>query len=215
MNIKTVVLAFVCILAVSGCADKNADMKYNQSAEYWYNEIIKTIIIGDLEKADAYYVSLSSEHVASPILSEALIILAQAHMDSEEYAEANKFLDEYIKRFGSSIKNEYIKYMKIRANYASFLRPNRNQQLIAETIADTKKFLDTYPDSQYSPMIESMLVHMELGEYLIDKNIASLYEKLNKGDAAEFYNDKSGMVYLKEGEIIEPTIPWYRRWFEW
>jgi outer membrane protein assembly factor BamD len=189
-------------------------VQYNQSAEYWYNEIIKTIVNGDLEKADALYVSLSSEHVASPILSEALIVLAQAHMNDEEYAQANKFLDEYIKRFGNNIKNEYIRYMKIRANYASFLRPNRNQQLISETIADTKKFLDTYQDSQYAPMVESMLVHMELGEYLIDKNIASLYEKLNKGDAAEFYSDKSGVVYLKEGEIIEPKIPWYRKWFE-
>jgi outer membrane protein assembly factor BamD len=105
--------------------------------------------------------------------------------------------------------------MKIRANYASFSRPNRNQQLIIDTIADTKKFLDTYPNSQYAPMIESMLVHMELGEYLIDKNIISLYEKLNKGDAAEFYNSKPNKVYLKEGEIIEPVVPWYRKWFEW
>ncbi|MDR2342851.1 MAG: outer membrane protein assembly factor BamD [Campylobacteraceae bacterium] len=214
MNIKTFILVFTCTLVISGCANKSADVQYNQSAEYWYNEIIKTIVNGDLEKADALYVSLSSEHVASPILSEALIVLAQAHMNDEEYAQANKFLDEYIKRFGNNIKNEYIRYMKIRANYASFLRPNRNQQLISETIADTKKFLDTYQDSQYAPMVESMLVHMELGEYLIDKNIASLYEKLNKGDAAEFYSDKSGVVYLKEGEIIEPKIPWYRKWFE-
>ncbi|MDR1461161.1 MAG: outer membrane protein assembly factor BamD [Campylobacteraceae bacterium] len=215
MNIKAFVLALMCVLLMSGCTDKNTQTQYNQSAEYWYNEMIKAIIISDLEKADALYVSLSSEHVASPLLSEALLILAQAYMDNEEYADANRLLDEYIKRFGSTFKNEYVKYMKIRANYASFSRPNRNQQLILDTISNTKIFLDTYPDSQYAPMVESMLVHMELGEYLIDKNIISLYEKLNKGDAAEFYNGKPNNIYLKEGEIIEPTIPWYRRWFEW
>ncbi|MDR1285463.1 MAG: outer membrane protein assembly factor BamD [Campylobacteraceae bacterium] len=215
MNIKAFIFALMCVLLISGCTDKNAQTQYNQSAEYWYNEMIKAVIVGDLEKADAFYISLSSEHVASPLLSEALLILAQASMDNEEYAEANKFLDEYIKRFGNTFKNEYVKYMKIRANYASFLRPNRNQQLILDTISNTKVFLDTYPNSEYAPMVESMLVHMELGEYLIDKNIISLYEKLNKGDAAEFYNDKPNNIYLEAGEIIEPTVPWYRKWFEW
>jgi outer membrane protein assembly factor BamD len=215
MNTRVFVLAFVCILALSGCVDKNAQIQYNQSAEYWYEEIIKAVIIDDLDKADEFYVSLSSEHAASPLLGEALLVLAQAHMNGEEYAQAGKFLDEYIKRFGGSAKNEYIRYMKIAVNYVSFSRPNRNQQLILDTISNTRKFLDEYPNSQYAPIVETMLVHMELGWHLIDKNIASLYEKLNKSDAAEFYDNKADEVYLREGEIIEPTIPWYRKWFEW
>jgi outer membrane protein assembly factor BamD len=214
MRVKAFIISLACVLFIAGCADKSAEMQYNQSAEYWYNEIIKAITIGDLEKADTFYVSLSSEHVASPLLGEALIILAQAHMDEEEYVQANNFLDEYIKRFGTALKNEYARYLKIKANYASFSRPNRNQQLILDTIKDTKVFLDTYSGSQYAPMIESMLVHMELGKYLIEKNIASLYKKLDKSDAVDFYNSETGAMYSNEGEIIEPSIPWYRKWFE-
>jgi outer membrane protein assembly factor BamD len=212
---KTLIYVVFLALFFAGCADKNAELEYNQSAEYWYNEIIKAIVNDNLDKADNLYTSLSSEHVASPLLSEALIILAQAHMNSDEYAQANNFLDEYIKRFGSNAKNEYVRYLKIKANYASFSRPNRNQQLIINTIADTKRFAETYPNSQYIPMIKSMLVNMELGEYLIDENAVSLYKKLDKKNAADFYKEKGDKTYLEEGEIINPVIPWYRKWFEW
>jgi outer membrane protein assembly factor BamD len=197
-----------------GCSSKDPVLEYNKSAEYWYNEIIKAIVANNMDKADSLYTSLSSEHVASPVLSEALLIMAQAHMDEEEYAKANEYLDEYIRRFGSSLRNEYVRYLKIRANYESFSRPNRNQQLISLTIADTKRFMETYPTSPYIHMVQTMLVQMELGEKLISENAASLYEKFDKKDAAEFYKEKSDKAYGGEGEVINPKIPWYRKWFE-
>jgi len=215
INVKIFAPLTLSVLLFAGCADKGAEFQYNQSADYWYNEIIKAITSDDLEKADTLYTSLSSEHVASPLLGEALLVMAQAHMDDDEYVEANKYLDEYIKRFGTNTKNEYAKYLKIRANYASFSRPNRNQQLIIYTIADTKKFIDTYPNSPYIPMIKSILVHMELGEYLIGESVISLYKKLNKADASQYYQEKGDKSYLDEGEIVKPSIPWYRKWFEW
>jgi outer membrane protein assembly factor BamD len=214
MNLKHVIFGSLCLLAITGCSDKSPEV-YNKSADYWYSEMVKAIVNDDLEKADEQYTSLSSEHVASPLLGDALIILAQAHMDDEEYADANRYLDEYIKRFGTTAKNEYIRYFKIRANYASFSRPNRNQQLIIDTIADTRRFVSQYPDSPYIPMINSMLVHMELGEYLIGENVAKLYNAQGKTDAAAYYKERDEKLYLNEGEIIRPSIPWYRKWFEW
>ncbi|MDR1614538.1 MAG: outer membrane protein assembly factor BamD [Campylobacteraceae bacterium] len=198
----------------AGCASKDPVLEYNKSAEYWYNEIIKAIIMSDLEKADSLYISLSSEHVASPLISEALLILTQANIDEEKYVEANKYLDEYIKKFGSSMRNEYARYLKITAYYASFSLPNRNQQLILTTIKDIKQFVKTYPNSPYIPMVKTMLVQMELGANLMSENAAALYKKLNKNDAVEFYKEQSDKTYEKEGEIINPTTPWYRKWFE-
>ncbi|MFV0482011.1 MAG: outer membrane protein assembly factor BamD [Campylobacteraceae bacterium] len=215
MNLKTIALAILCAFIFFGCADKSAVNQYNQPASFWYDEMIKAIADGDLEKANNLYSSLSSEHVASPLLREALLILAQAHIDDEDYVEANKYLDEYVKRFGNSQRNEYVKYLKIKANYSSFSRPNRNQQLILNTIADTKKFVQEYPNSSYRPMVEAMLVHMELGERYIDENIAKLYSKLGKENAAKYYQDKIDDSDLVNTDVVEPRIPWYRKWFEW
>ena len=198
-----------------GCGGKSPEQQYNQPATYWYDEMIKAIVYGDNSKADTLYASLSSEHVASPLLKEALMILAQAHIDEEEYAEANKYLDEYIKRFGNPTMNEYIRYLKLKANYSSFSKPNRNQQLIIDTIKDTQNFISYYPNSPYRPMVESMLVHMQLGERLMTENIAKLYDKLGKERAVELYQEKMDNSSLKDADVVEPRIPLYRKWFEW
>lgn len=215
MKINKYVLSIFIFLFFVGCANKSAEQQYNKPATFWYDEMIKAIVDGDNEKADALYSSLSSEHVASPLLGEALIILAQAHIDEEEYVEANKYLDEYVKRFGNPTMNEYIKYLKIKANYSSFSKPNRNQQLIIDTIKDTENFIVYYPNSPYRPMVESMLVHMRLGERFITENIAKLYDKLGKEKAAIYYQEKIDSSSLKDTDVIEPRIPFYRKWFEW
>ncbi|MDR2635980.1 MAG: outer membrane protein assembly factor BamD [Campylobacteraceae bacterium] len=210
---KLSVLTVIFVLFL-GCSTKDSVLEYNKSADYWYNEMIKAIVNNNMEKADSLYTSLSSEHVASPLLSEALLIMAQAYMDEEDYVKANEYLDEYIKRFGSSTKNEYVRYLKIKANYDSFSHPNRNQQLILLTILDMRRFIETYPASPYLYTVQTMLIQMELGENLISENAASLYKKLNKENAAEFYKEKSDKAYGEDGEVINPKTPWYRRWFE-
>jgi outer membrane protein assembly factor BamD len=208
------ILIAAILFLLLGCAGKDPVLEYNKSAEYWYNEIIKAIINNDLDKADSLYTSLSSEHAASPFLSEVLLMLTQANMDEEKYIKANEYLDEYIKKFGSSLRSEYARYLKITAYYSSFLRPNRNQQLMLTTIEDMRRFIETYPNSQYIPMVRTMLVQMELGINLMSENAASLYKKLDKDGAAEFYKEKSDKSYDSEGEVINPKIPWYRKWFE-
>jgi len=64
-------------------------------------------------------------------------------------------------------------------------------------------------------MVESMLVHMQLGERFMTENIAKLYGKLGKEKAAELYQEKIDNSSLKDTDIVEPRIPFYRKWFEW
>lgn len=204
----------VVILFFGGCADKNAQQIYNKPALYWYGEIIKNIKDVNLEEADNQYTSLSSEHVSSPLLPEAMMMLAQAHMQEEEYLLANFYLDEYIKRYGGQKRSEFAKYMKIKANFDSFPNPNRNQQLLLDTIVQTQAFLREYPDSQYAPMVETMLVKLKLGEHFLTKNIADLYTRVDKPEAAKVYQEKFDQSLAKDAAMIKPEIPWYRSWFE-
>lgn len=201
------------LFAFFGCATKSNEV-YNKPALYWYGEIIKNIKDYNLEEADNLYTSLSSEHISSPLLPEAMMILAQAHMEEEEYLLANFYLDEYIKRFGTNKRSEYARFVKIKANFESFPNPNRNQQLLLDTMKQTREYVERYPDSQFRPMVETMYVKLRLGNYFMIKNIADLYTRIDKPIAAQKYQEEFDSSQFKDANMIKPHIPWYRSWFE-
>lgn len=213
MKISHLFIASVFIVLVSGCASKTKEV-FNMPATYWYEQIAKEIKAQDLEKADGFYTSLVSEHIESPLLPEAMMMLANAHMQEEEYLLANFYLDEYLKRYGNKANADHVRYLKLKANYAAFPNPNRNQQLLLDTIKQAKEFLVKYPDSKFRPLVETMLVRMELGEYFLDENIRDLYRRTDKPEASKKYEEKLKTSPLGEAKMVDPTIPWYRSWFE-
>ncbi len=208
--IASVFMVFMLV----GCSQKNRAELYNKPALFWYKQIVKDITNKDLELADSHYTSMSSEHVASPLLEPALLILAQAHMEEEEYLLANFYLDLYIKRYGDRKKNEYAKYLKIKANFLSFTYPDRNQQLLINTIKETENYLNTYPYSIYTPLIESILVKMKLGNFYLNTQIESLYERTDRDKSANIYKKIINESSLKNAKMIDPRKPWYRKIFE-
>ncbi len=214
MKIFKILLLVIFLFILGGCAKKDSVEVYNKPALYWYGQIVKEIKNQDLEKADDYFTSLSSEHVESPLLQTSMLILANAHIEEEEYILANFYLDEYIKRYGDRKNSQYAKFLKIKANFESFTKPNRNQQLIIDTIRNTKEFLDTYPNSQYVPMVNTILVKLKLANLQTTQEIASLYGRIDKPKASKIYKEKIDKSSLKEANMIKPHVPWYRAWFE-
>ncbi|WP_041959796.1 outer membrane protein assembly factor BamD [Sulfurospirillum arsenophilum] len=213
MKIANVLIVASLVAFMSGCASKDKDV-FNMPAIYWYEEIAKEIKNQDLEKADSLYTSLASEHIESPLLPEAMMMLSNAHIQEEEYVLANFYLDEYLKRYGNKANADHVRYMKIKANYEAFPNPNRNQQLLLDTIVQTKDFIVRYPDSKFRPLAETILVRLEMGEYFLDGNIKDLYTRVDKPEAAKSYDEKLKKSSLGEAKIVEPKIPWYRSWFE-
>ncbi len=214
MKITKVLVVSVLLLFLSGCSNKNKIEVYNKPAIYWYEQIVKEIKNQDLEKADDYFTSLSSEHVESPLLQTSMLILANAHMEEEEYILANFYLDEYIKRYGDRKNSEYAKFLKIKANFESFSNPGRNQQLIIDTIRNTKTFLASYPNSEYRPMVDTILVKLELANLQTIQEIEGLYSRIDKPKASKIYKEKIDKSSLKDANMIRPHIPWYKAWFE-
>ena len=103
--------------------------------------------------------------------------MAQAYIRDENYAKANEYLDRYIMKYGNSQKIEYAKFLKIKANYESFNKPNRNQALMQDSLIEIAHFLQEHPQSIYRPMIETMRIKFKLALYNLDKNIKELYER--------------------------------------
>ncbi|CUU69130.1 outer membrane protein assembly factor BamD [Campylobacter hyointestinalis] len=207
-------LLIISLLVFVGCGNKNDVELYNLSPEEWYSQVLKDIQNSDLEEADKHYISFSSEHISSPLLEQMLLILAQANVNDEKYETANAYLDEYIRRYGTKEKIEFANYMKIKANFDSFSKPNRNQKLMQDSIAAIENFLKNYPTTQYRPLIETMLVKFKLAQYYLDTQIYSLYERIDRQESAVIYKDKLDVSPLNGIDMIEPTLPWYMRAFE-
>ena len=126
----------------------------------------------------------------------------------------NSYLDEYIRRYGTEEKIEYARFLKIKANFDSFSKPNRNQKLMQNSIRELQKFIFEYPKSQYRPLADTMLVKLKLAEHKLNKEIKELYERTGRDDSAEIYAQKIENSGLDDGDLIDPKLPWYRAIFE-
>lgn len=212
MKVKILTLFFALIF-IMGCSTKSSGL-YNLRPEIWYNHIMADIKANDLKEADKHYNQFASEHVASPLLEPTLLVMALANIDEGKYTRANELLDEYIRRYGTKEKIEYAKFLKIKANYDSFQRPNRNQNLMQYSIIEIKNFLSEYPNTQYRPLLETILIKFKLAVYHLNENIKDLYVQKGRDVSAKIYEEKLQNSALKDANLSAPNLPWYRAFFE-
>lgn len=200
------------VLLFSACS-KDVE-EYNKPAVYWYGKIINSISEGNLDKADDYYASLQGEHIGSPLLPEATMILAIAHMYDEEYLLSEHFLDEYVKRYANENEREFAEFLKIKAKYLSLPNPRRDQVLIQDAIKNAEAFKRNYPNSDYYTLVDSMLTKLYISEAALNETIASLYDRVDKCKSAEYYRNIKPEPWINWEEVERANTPWYREWFE-
>jgi outer membrane protein assembly factor BamD len=83
---KSILIGLAAVFLFVGCSkDDDEIAEFNKPALYWYQQIGNSIASGNMDKADAYYISLKSEHMRSPLMQTAMMMLAVAHLDEEEY----------------------------------------------------------------------------------------------------------------------------------
>ncbi len=208
-----IVVAAVLITLFIGCSTKS-EQEYEKPALYWYQKLMRSVAAGNLEKADDYFTSLESEHVGSPLIPEAMLILVQAHMDEEEYLLANFYLDEYLKRYGTSKNRDFAEFLKIKASFMGLRSPQRNQELIEQTLLKTERYIRLFPESEFRPMVETIQVRLEMTKYLMNESIASLYDRRGKPEAARIYRERNAKSWIKEESIVPPPTGWLGWLFE-
>jgi len=203
--IKKIVLSIAISMIFIGCSGKNNDVntEFNKPADYWYSKMIEYIKRGDLDKADDAYTSLESEHVGSPLVKEALMILQKAHRADREYVMSKFYIDRYTKRFANANNIEYLRFLRIKTNFLTFTRANRDQKLLQDTIKDALKYKERFPRSPYNPYVDTMLTKLYLAELMLNKEIASLYRRTGKLKAAKYYEEKVNKSWLKDTKIKE------------
>jgi outer membrane protein assembly factor BamD len=212
-KLKNLLLIACAAFVFTACSSKNEE-EYNKPAIYWYNKMLKQIASNDLDLADDTYTSLESEHRNTPFVPTAMLILVNAHIDEEEYALANFYLDEYIKRFGLSKDIDYARYLKIKANFLGFKYQFRDQQLIEDTLNQIEDFKVKYKNSPYMPLVDTINSRLFMAKASMDKEIADLYIRRDKEAAAAFYEQKVQNSWVAPQEIEPVKVPWYRAIFE-
>ncbi|MDD5716407.1 MAG: outer membrane protein assembly factor BamD [Sulfuricurvum sp.] len=211
--IRTWFTAMAVLILLAGCGSKELE-EFNKPAEYWYEKMVTSVSNGNLEKADSYYSSLQSEHISSPFLAEATMIMAQAHMAHEEYLLAEHFLGEYIRRYATVEGREYAEFLKIKSKFLALPNPGRDQGLIDETLSGVESFKKSYPHSTYLPLVNSMETQLQISKRSLNAQIADLYDRLGKPKGAQIYRDLSPLTWIDPKEIVSAEVPWYRRMFE-
>jgi len=215
LGLKNIASILAIVVLFSACSDKKERFQeYDKPALYWYNKMVSQISTGYLEEADDTYTSLESEHRNSPLLPTALLILANGHIDEEEYLLANFYLDEYIKRYAFSKNIDYVRYLKIKANFLGFSYELRDQMLVENTIKDIEEFKQSFPKSPYMPLVNTMNARLYMAKAALDQEIANLYKKIDKPKAAEYYNEKVKESWVKPEEIKPVDVPFYRSIFQ-
>ncbi len=202
--VKIVLMAVVMWGLLAGCAKDESVAEFNKPALHWYKKIGESIGRGNMDKADAFYISLKSEHMRSPLMPTAIMMLAHAHMNDESYLLANYYLDEYSKRYGGEKSQEYTAFMKLKASFLGVKDVYKDQKLIMDSIANAQKYLLRYPESRYAPLVNTLLVRLYMSQYLLNENIAALYDRTHKPEAAKIYRAKNSHSVV---EMIDITPP--------
>jgi outer membrane protein assembly factor BamD len=143
-----------------------------------------------------------------------MMILAQAHMDEEEYLLAQFYMDEYMKRYGSFKNRVLAEFMKIKAAFYGLRSPQRDQKLIDDTLVRARNYIVTYPRSEFTPMVQTIETRLAMTRYLLNENIASLYERRGKPRAAEIYRQRNAKGWVKMEDIEPPERGWLAWLFE-
>ncbi len=196
---KTVLISMALVFLLVGCSDDEEVAEFNKPALYWYQKISSSITSSNLDKADSYFISLKSEHMRSPLMPTAMMMLAHAHMNKEEYLLANYYLDEYNKRYGEGDSREYTDFLKLKSSFLGVKDVYKDQKLIMDNIAASTTYINRYPGSDYAPLVNTMLIRLYMSQYLLNENIAALYDRTGKEQAAKIYREKN------EGSVIGMT----------
>ncbi|MDE7173025.1 MAG: outer membrane protein assembly factor BamD [Helicobacter sp.] len=177
--------------------------------------MLSEIRFGNLEGADDKFASLQSEHINSPLIKEAMLILAHAHMRESEYLLAGFYFDEYLKRYGDASNFPFVAYLKLQANYYAFDKENINQQLLLDTIRETEDYLRKYPHSPYYEAVTTLLVRMVLSNAALNDEIARIYRIRDADEAAEMYQERKPYAWVDSIPAEPAHLPWYRIPFDW
>ena len=212
---KSILFSIIFILFFCACSKNVVNEEFNKPASFWYERLIIAVSDGNLELADSYYNSLSSEHSASPLLGEALLMLIGAHIDNKEHLLASFFVNEYKTRFSNANNIDYIAFLGIETNFYAFNNYSKDQGFIDDNIRDINNFIIINQNNKYMPYISHILTSFKLSKLEMNNEIKRIYNIKDKIEAKEKYEEYNNELGVQDIGFIPSHIPWYVKIFSW
>ncbi len=201
------VLIFLVIFGLSACNQPSQvivpqDRSYKvKSPKEEYQAIGDAIAKHNLDNADKGYLSLRNDYMDSPLLATAMLSLAQAHLLEDEYLLANFYYEEFLKSFAIGEWTEYIQFLQVKTLFLKIKDINKEPKRIEKALNIARQFNSYYQNSRYAPLVKSMIVRLEMAQYIVDMNMAKFYKHIGKKRASEIYINRVKKYSYKYDEI--------------
>jgi len=73
-----------------------------------------------------------------------------------------------------------------------------------DSISNANKYLMRYPGSEYAPLVNTILIRLHMSQYLLNENIAALYDRTGKEEAGKIYRAKNKGSVVDLADITPP-----------
>ena len=137
-----------------------------------------------------------AEHAPNSLLAEdALLQIADAHLEDTNYAEAYEAYDEYLELFPRSSRARYAMYQAAQAVYVTFRGIPYDVTPLVEADMRFRTFSRLYRHEAQATGVPKLLDHIAALRAEKDYAIAQFYERVARPSAARFYYNEVILRY--------------------
>ncbi len=192
-------LVVFVLLALTACATPRNRIKAPTieatetvlSAKKQLAKIKEAIAEKRLRYADDLYLSLRGAYSEANEVADAILLLAQAHIDAEEYLLSKYYADSYIVDYPQGRRVDKAAFLRVKSVFLQFQSSQTDPSLQKQMHEDCKVFLKHFAKSTYVSQVKKMYAQFKKMLFSKNEEIALAYEKMGKTKAAQYYRDKN------------------------
>jgi outer membrane protein assembly factor BamD len=192
---KRKLIAFTCVLALSGCANNSDEEYVDRSVDDLYNEAADLYAGGNYTKAAKTFIEVERQHPYSDWALRAQLRAGEAYYQSKKYEDAVETFNVFIQLHPAHPDVVYAHYMVGMCYYEQIPTIERDQQVTEMAMKSFRTIIKRYPGTSYAQDagMKMDLIHdqiggkeMEVGRYYLQNG--SYLAALNrfKGIVQEF-----------------------------
>ncbi|MGA9657569.1 MAG: outer membrane protein assembly factor BamD [Asticcacaulis sp.] len=177
-----ILLATVSVAGLSACQSKNKveHLVYEERpVELLYQTGMKSLDDKNWKDAVSYFEEVQRQHPYSEWSRRAIVMIIYANYQADNYADAVKAADEFIKLYPGSELTPYAYYMKAICSFEQIVDVGRDQGYTDSAKALLSDVVRRYPDSEYAKdarvkldMVQDQLAgkEMDVGRWYLNDN---------------------------------------------
>lgn len=184
---------------------KNLSKKLKKiSSSELYNKIIFTISNENYEDADDLYNEFYRRFGTNNKLKFLTLAMIDLSLRREEYLLAQHYDELFDRKFATANNIEFRKYLQIKIAFKSIDNTKVKQKSILDLITKIENFKEDYKRSTYRDEVDSMLLQLSLGDYLMNQDTIAYYKLEKKPKAVRIYAKKE-KKWIKNVKINKPS----------